>query len=431
MSPVRSIDTVARSTPVARVALVCLHTSPLARIGSVDAGGMNVYVLRLAEGLGDLGIKVDIFTRRHDRATPAIIEVRNGLRVVHVEGGPARHVPKKLLPLHIPSTVRSIREFVVSEDLRYDVWHSHYWLSGLAAMRVRDDPRTPVIHMFHTLFKAKERFLGFQDGSDSALRLDAERCLMTSVDAVVGATAGEAELMRDLYARSPAHFEVIPCGVDLKAFRPYDKVESRRYLKLGGERLVLFVGRVDRIKGLETLLRVVAAVRNSSGQDVRIVVLGEHGQARGTTARSYRQLAASLGIGHAVDFRGIVPHEELARYYSATDVCAVPSAYEAFGMVAIESMACQTPVVAFDVGGLSSTIEDGKTGFLARPGDEHDFVRALTEGLFSPHITAMGRQARFSMQPYDWSRITAQTLSVYERAVFARLRIGARAAGEC
>lgn len=400
-----------------RIALLSLHSSPIAPLGRADVGGMNVYVRKLAERLGAEGIDVDVFTRREDRETPAV-QALGPARVIQLDAGPARHLPKSVLPLHVPAMAAALRTFVQREELAYDVLHSHYWLSGLAVTRYRAltrDP-TPLVHMFHTLSKLKEFFARQPDSADSALRFDGERCLIGRADVIVGATEAEGREMERLYSRSPAEFAIIPPGVDLDLFFPRPKLESRRLLGIGSRYVVLFVGRWDRLKGLDVLLRSVAALPPDLREQLDVLLVG--GDERGWSR--YARLIARLGLDDVVQMRGKVPHDDLPAFYSAADICAMPSAYESFGIVALEAMACGTPVVAFRVGGLTETISDGQTGFLVPPGHHSDYTRALLTALCHSDLERMGRRARLSVQPYSWERTTAQTLDLYESVIARR-----------
>ncbi len=366
---------------------------------------MNVYVRRLADDLTEIGLRVDVFTRRTDRATPEIVETEAGARVIHLAAGPPRHLPKSVLPLHIPAMVSAFRWFTQRESVEYDILHSHYWLSGLVALRLRAETAALIVHMFHTLSQVKELYSGQADPGDTALRFDGERCVMTGADAIVGATTAEREHMEQLYGRSPARFAVIPPGVDTALFRPFDAAASRRRLHLAGERIILFAGRPDPMKGLDLLLRALAEIAPTT-PGIKLVVVG--GQNDGS-----RRRAARLGVANRVEFRGSVPQHELPLYYSAADLCAVPSSYESFGMVAVESMACQTPVVAFPVGGLATTVSDGQTGFLAGGRTSGDFASALQRGLRYAERESMGRRARLSIQRYNWPSVARTTADLY------------------
>jgi len=406
-----------REPALNRLALLSLHSSPLAVIGSADAGGMNVYVRRMADELSSMGIHVDVFTRRTDPRAPEVIRTKDGARIIHLEGGPRRELPKSVLPLHVRAMAASFRSFVEREQLCYDVLHTHYWLSGLVALRCRDVVDAPIVHMFHTLSKVKELYNGGPDPNDSGHRFEGERSVIAGADVVVGATEMEREQMERLYGRAPHSFSVIPLGVDLDLFRPRDQQECRRIVEISADRLIVFVGRPDRIKGLDTLLFAVGALPSQLQRGLKLVVVGDAGSERAKGGARIRRLVQTLGLANTVEFRGIVSQHELAHYYSAADICAVPSAYESFGMVAVESMACQTPVVAFSVGGLAATIRDGHTGFLVPAGDRAAYAAKLAAALALPTLVDVGRRARLSVQPYEWSRIVERTLVLYERVM--------------
>lgn len=402
-----------------RVALLALHSSPMAPLGRVDSGGMNLYVRRLAGELSGREISVDIFTRRTDGVSPEIVPLEGGGRVIHLAAGPRRRLPKNVLPLHLPALVSAFRSFIDSNQIDYDLLHSHYWLSGLAAMRYRAQENRPIpfVHMFHTLARLKEIHLHEPDPKDSALRFDGERCLIGRADVVVGATDGECEDMARLYGRTPSRYAVIPPGVDLDLFSPRPKAASRARLHVDADRVILFVGRRDKLKGLEVLLRAVAALPAPTLRGLKLLLLGGQRSTAGEEPARERSLIKRLGLEHVVESRGKVDQSELPWYYSAADVCAVPSAYESFGMVAIEAMACQTPAVAFRVGGLATTITDGQTGFLATPGDNADYTAKLAEALAPLAATSVGRRARMSVQRYSWALTGDRTADLYRELV--------------
>jgi D-inositol-3-phosphate glycosyltransferase len=317
--------------------------------------------------------------------------------------------------------VAALRSHVERQHMSYDVLHSHYWLSGVVALRFRDDPRVPVVHMFHTLSRAKELYAGTSDPTDSALRVDAESCVSASADVIVGATDAERKLLERLYGKQPQVYKVISPGVDLDAFAPMDKGKARAKLGIAADQVILFAGRLDPIKGLDVLLQSVADIRASLHTTLQVVVVGGSGEAGSRGTARYRHLARRLGIESIVDFRGPVSQADLPLYFSAADICAVPSAYESFGMVALEAMACQTPVVGFAVGGLEATVKDRQTGFLAAPGSRHHFSQALYAALTSPNLETMGRRARLMAHRFTWSGAAGASVAAYEEAASARL----------
>lgn len=411
---------------VNRAALLSIHSSPLAPVGTEHSGGMNIYVRRLADELVRQGMAVDLFTRRTSPAAPEIVELPTGPRLIHLRAGPARSLPKNILPLHIPRVVAAFREFTREHALHYDVLHSHYWLSGFVAARCRPDASVPIVQMFHTLSLVKELYHGGTDPHESALRRDGERCVIGSADAIVGATAQEEHYISELYGRVPRRFEMIPPGVDLDLFTPLDMEKSRRELGIGPGRVILFVGRADKIKGLNLLLGCLAETRRS--ENVRLVVVGA-----GVNRAERHTLEAAigrLGLQGAVDIRGTVPHEDLPAYYSAADILSVPSAYESFGMAAVEAMACGTPVVAFGVGGLTETVTHGISGLLAPAGDKRAFRNLLESALARPKGGSMGRQARLAAYQFSWRNVAGRTVSLYDDLLYRQRFAYTRVAGQ-
>jgi D-inositol-3-phosphate glycosyltransferase len=398
----------------------------MAQLGGSDAGGMNLYVRRLTAELSNRGWDVDVFTRRTERSLPEIAPLEGGGRLVLLAAGPPRQLVRNELPVHLPALVSAFGGFLEREQRGYDVLHSHYWLSGLAGMRYHAlvGERVPHVHMFHTLSRLKERYGGDLKAKDSSLRSDGERCLIGRADVIVGATEGEREDMVALYGKSPRRYEIIPPGVDLDLFYPRDPGLSRSFLNLRARHVILFVGRQDRLKGLETLLQAVRLMPEQVIENLEVVIVGGYAESNGHGAGAEHQLATDLGLAHRVRFRGKVPQAELPFYYSAASVCAMPSAYESFGMVAIESMACQTPVVAFRVGGLATTISDGRTGILAAAGDASEYAQRLQEALTRADLRSMGRRARMSVQRYTWERTADRSSALYED-LLAEYAVGA------
>lgn len=395
-----------------RVALLSIHSSPLAPVGTQYAGGMNIYVQRLADELVRRGVDVDVFTRRTSASDPEVLELPSGARLVNLVAGPARTLPKSVLPLHIPRIVAAFRDFSERHRRTYDVLHSHYWLSGFVAARARPDASVPLVHMFHTLALVKQLFDGSMDPRDSALRPDGERCVAGSADAIIGATAGEEEYIRRLYGRTPKRFEVIPPGVNPDLFRPLDPTASRKALGIGAERVILFVGRYDKIKGLEALLSIVAGLRDRIPDPIRLVVVGTE-QDRGGR-HPIRLAAARLHLDDIIDIRGTIPHNELPRYYCAADVLAVPSVYESFGMAAVESIACGTPVVAYRVGGLAETVRHGLSGFLAAPGNRQEFGYYLQSALLQSRGDQQRERISSAAATFRWQHVASETLALYD-----------------
>ena len=342
----------------ARVAFLTVHACPLAPPGRGKSGGMNVHVRQLARALGKMGILVDIFTRSHGDEPEIIEYISDCVRVVHLPAGEAE-VPLEELYGCLPQFLEGVEEFQRENGLIYQAVHSHYWLSGWVGQEMARNLNIPHLVTFHTLALIK---MQSRAGEKEPLqRQQTEREIMASASKIVAFSPHERDAMARLYGADPKRIELVPCGVDLSRFRPLDQEESRRRLGLNGDKVFLYVGRIESLKGVDLLVHTAAHLEIPQGVRV-LVVGGDDGQNQ--EVERLRQLAQDLDVAEVVDFVGQVDQEELPVYYSAADVCVVPSFYESFGLAALESMACGTPVVASRVGGLSTIIQHGHTGYL-------------------------------------------------------------------
>ncbi len=391
------------------IAMLSVHTSPLALPGSAkDAGGMNVYICELARELGRSGITVDIFTRRTQPDQPEIVVLGPRVRVIHIEAGPVAPIHKNDLYQCLSAFTRQIEAFACREHRTYDLLHSHYWLSGVAAQRLARRWHIPHVTMFHTLAHLKQ--LANPVEVEPTLRLEMERQLIQHADRIIAATQDErAQIIRHCGATS-SQVEVIPCGVDLRRFVAYDRQAARARLGWQADQpVLLFVGRLDPFKGPDVLLRAAALMQTQAG----VVIVG--GNAAGDPEiEKLRRLACELGIRQRVRFLGARPQEELPLIYSAADVTVVPSYHESFGMAAVEALACGTPVVATRSGGLMTVIRHGATGYLV-PRNPGFFAERLDSLLNDPAtLQAMRAASRPSILPYSWQSVARQMSEVYE-----------------
>ncbi len=341
------------------IAMLSVHTSPLDTPGRTrDAGGMNVYIQELARELGQSQNTIDIFTRRTNEFSPNIVQLTPHVRVIHIQAGPSTPVHKHDLYQYLPAFAQGIDEFRSSEDTPYDILHSHYWLSGVAAMQLARRWDVPHITMFHTLGRLKQ--LANPNEIEPSIRLEMERWLIQQADRIIASTDEERMQIIRHCGATPGHVQVIPCGVDLKRFMSQDRQQARE--KLGLKRhqpVLLFVGRLDPFKGPDLLLRAAAMME----QDAQVVIVG--GKTTGDKEiQQLRELAAQLKISKRVLFTGARPQQELPMIYSAADVTVIPSYHESFGLAAVESLACSTPVVATRAGGLTTVVRHGETGYL-------------------------------------------------------------------
>ena len=357
------------------VAMLSVHTCPLAALGGKETGGMNVYVREVSRELGRMGVSVDVFTRSQDPSIPRVVRLGERARVIHLAAGVEAPMARERVYDHLDEFVEGIEAWRIAEAIDYDLIHAHYWLSGVAALTLKTRWSVPVLQMFHTLGRLKNRVARSAAELEPAVRLEEETRIVSAADRIVAANVVErAELLRD-YAAHASRIATIPCGVDTDLFTPGDGAEARRRLDLDGRPLLLWVGRIAPIKGLDTLLDAVARL-SESGQDMRLLVVGGDTDERTSGHEtSLRQRIERLGLGDSVRFLGPQPQGVLPLYYAASDVTVLPSYYESFGMVALEAMACGSPVIASRVGGLVTTVRDGVTGFLVPDGD----VEALAE----------------------------------------------------
>ncbi len=394
------------------VAMLSVHTSPLDMPGQTrDAGGMNVYMHQLARALSHSQHSIDIFTRRTNDHLPSIVQLTPTVRVIHIKAGPAAPIHKHDLYQYLPAFAQRIDEFQRSEKIHYEVLHSHYWLSGLAAMPLAQRWDVPHITMFHTLAYLKQ--LANPNAAEPSIRLEMERLLIQRVDGIIASTHDERTQMIRHCGATPGQVRVIPCGVDLKLFVPQDQQHARE--KLGFKRnqpVLLFVGRLDPFKGPDLLLRAATMM----DEKAQIVIVG--GKSTGDKeVKQLQALAAQLEITKRVHFMGARQQHELPVIYSAANVTIIPSYHESFGLVAVESLACGTPVVATHAGGLKAVIRQGETGYLV-PRCPGFFAERLDTLLQNPALLKRMRlAARPSVLQFSWENVASKVQAMYEDVI--------------
>jgi D-inositol-3-phosphate glycosyltransferase len=366
-----------------RLAMLSMHTCPLAAPGGKQTGGMNVYVRELSRELGRMGVEVDVYTRSQDAGIPRVVALGERAHVVHLPAGPEAPLPSAELAGHLDEFVEGVEEWrIVRGD--YDLIYAHYWLSGLAGLALRERWGVPSLQMFHTLGRLKNSVARSPGEIEPLRRIEAEMRLARGVDRVVAANAVEREQLVRQYGAEPGRIATIPCGVDTDLFRPGDAAEARRRLGLDGGPVVLYVGRLEPIKGLDTLVDAVAALR-AGGFPVTVQVVGGDADESPSGHEGHlRRRIGELGLTACVRFRGPQPQKTLRDYYVAADATVLPSYYESFGMVALEAMACGSPVVGSRVGGLTTTVRDGVTGYLVPEGDAVALAQRLADLVGDP-----------------------------------------------
>ena len=396
-----------------RVAVLSVHTSPLAQPGTGDAGGMNVYVLQSALELARRGVEVEIFTRATSSADAPVVRVAPGVLVRNVVAGPFEGLDKHDLPTQLCAfTAGVLRAEATHEPGYYDIVHSHYWLSGQVGWLTRDRWAVPLVHTAHTLAAVKNASLAIGDQPEPPLRAVGEQQVVDEADRLIVNTESEAQQLVSLHHADPDRIDVAHPGVDLATFSPGDRGRSRRSLGLAAdEKIVAFVGRIQPLKAPDVLLRAVAKL-----PDVRVLVAGGPSGSGLANPDGLVRLASDLGISDRVTFLPPQTREQLVDVYRAADIVAVPSYAESFGLVAVEAQACGTPVVAAAVGGLPVAVRDGVSGTLVQGHDADDWAAAMAD-LFDRGPDTMRAAAVAHAGTFSWAHTVDALLASYDRAI--------------
>ena len=402
--------------------MISLHTSPLDQPGTGDAGGMNVYVIELARRLAEQGLAVDIFTRATASSLDHVVEAADGVLVRHVDAGPYEGLTKSELPAQLCTFAREVlRTEAIHPVGHYGVVHSHYWLSGQVGALARDRWNVPLVHSMHTMAKVKNAALAEGDTAEPLARVIGEEQVVDAADMLIANTALEADQLVSMYGAEPARVEVVHPGVDLSVFARRDRATARRELGLPSDAAVLlFAGRIQPLKAPDVLLRAVAVLLEQDPTLRSRLVVPVVGGPSGTGLEhpsSLANLAAELGLEDVVRFVPPVGQRDLAVWYAAATLVAVPSYNESFGLVAAEAQAAGTPVVAAAVGGLTTVVDDGVSGLLVVGHDPTEWAHALRRVVSDADFEArLGAGAVQQARLFAWERTAEQTLATYERA---------------
>jgi D-inositol-3-phosphate glycosyltransferase len=407
-----------------RIAMLSYHTCPLATLGGKDTGGMNVYVREITRQLGMMGVHVDVFTRSQNEHVPHVLhDLGYGNRIVHIPAGPEYPLPKKELLNYLPQFVQGIRDFADGKDLTYDLIHSHYWMSGMAAIELKGYWNIPYLQMFHTLGLMKNRVAQSSEEMEGDYRIEGEHEVIKTADRIIAATPAEYAQLLWLYQANTNKIVVLSPGVDITRFYPISADEAKEYIGVPPcGRMLLFVGRIEPLKGLDVLIEAIGMMhRNEVYKDnpFCLAIIGgepdEDAEQTNLEMTRIKALTDQYGLGDLVTFLGKRDQDSLPYYYSAAEAVVVPSQYESFGMVALEAMACGTPVVASQIGGLAYLVQDGVTGYTVPVDEPSELANRLTLLLQDQNLrNRMGKQALLVARDYAWDKIVSKMLVIYD-----------------
>jgi D-inositol-3-phosphate glycosyltransferase len=383
-----------------RIAMLSVHSCPVGNLGAKDTGGMSVYIRELARELCSKGHVVDVYTRVHDPADPQVVDLGEGARLIHIKAGQELDIHKLALYSYLPDFACNMERYRKDNDLQYDLVFSHYWLSCWVGKYLQMWWGVPHVSMFHTMGAIKN---GIGIGEEEPeLRIVTEREAVRESHRIIASTEREKDDIVRYYGASPEKIGVVPCGVNRELFKPADKKTVRQKLNLDDDKILLFVGRIDPLKGVEQLLEAVSYLKDNS--TLRLVIIG--GDDDDDDAVTWlKEVTKKLDLTDRVTFHGLVKHNELPLYYNAADVTVVPSYYESFGLVALESLACGTPVVATDVGDMSNIIIQGETGYVVPENDPGELADKIGIILSKSGNSESALAIRESIKRYDWANI--------------------------
>jgi D-inositol-3-phosphate glycosyltransferase len=414
--------------PVRRIAMLSVHTCPLAMLGGKKTGGMNVYVRDFSRELARRGIQVDVFTRSQDDCVPRVVhDLGENGRVIHIPSGPERPIPVAEIANYLDEFTQGVLDFAAREGIQYDLIHSHYWLSGLVAEQLQqawlreEGRRLPIIQMFHTLGHMKNRIAQQESERASQTRIEGEQRVIGLVDRIIAATPAEQAQLNWLYDADMDIVAIIPPGVDGERFRPLAKETAKAWVGIPDHhRNIVFAGRIEPLKGIDTLLCAMALIQQRHPgvvQDVCVAIIGGDPWSDDPDAEMARlqEMRTDLGIKDIVTFLGAKDQNVLPNYYAAAEMVVMPSHYESFGLVALEAMSMGTPVVASEVGGLAFLVQDGVNGLHVPSRDPEALAESIYELLTDEaYRDQLGRQAQEYARQYTWTNIVDRMLRVYE-----------------
>ena len=396
-----------------RIAMLSVHSCPVGELGAKDIGGMSVCIRELACELGKQGHLVDVYTRVHNPKDRQIYELGENARLIHLRAGNDEQIHKLAVYFYLPDFTCNLETFRRHNGLQYDLVFSHYWLSGWVGEYLQQWWHVPHITTFHTLGAVKNSIGIGED--EPELRIKTERDLAKNCHHIIAPTEKEKEKLIRHYGASPERIGIIPCGVNLELFQPMNKEMAKQQLGFANDKVILFVGRIEPLKGIDQLLRAMPNLQN--GQGPRLVIVGGDKNSQYEIAR-LQELSLDLHISGSVIFPGNIKQDGLPYFYSAADVCVIPSYYESFGLVALESLACGTPVVATDVGDLKSVIRPGETGYVVTDNTPHHLTDKIALLLSRPSSdTTSALSIRASVSKFSWVNIAEMIAREFQQVL--------------
>lgn len=412
------------------IALISVHGDPAVEIGKEEAGGQNVYVRQVGEALAKQGWHVDMFTRCANAEQPKIVEHGPRCRTIRLVAGPEEFVPRDEIFGYASTFVEELLKFQQQSGIQYSLVHTNYWISSWVGMELKKRQPLKQVHTYHSLGAVKYKSVNTIPLIAST-RLTVEKAVLETAERIVATSPQEKEHMRSLVS-TKGNIDIIPCGTDIRRFGSLTKEAARAAIGIDPDALMVFyVGRFDERKGIETLVRAVGQSQLRGNQKLKLVIGGgsRPGQSDGIERERIEKIVAELGMSEITTFPGRIGDDLLPAYYTAANVCVVPSHYEPFGLVAIEAMACGTPVVASDVGGLQFTVVPEETGLLAPPKDEAAFATAIDRILLNAEWrTQLGKNARARVESkFSWDGVANQLSELYTTLIEEPAKVPAKA----
>ncbi|MFQ6062945.1 MAG: glycosyltransferase [Methanosarcinales archaeon] len=407
------------------IMMISIHGDPAAEIGSEEQGGQPIYIKDICRLLSK-NYKIDIFTRKKNESEEEIVELFPDVNVIRIKAGPVEFVPKEKIYLYLSEFFMNTVRWIEKNKKNYSLIHSHYWYSGSVAHKLKDYFEIPMVHNFHSLGKVKYDVLKEAKPPFADMRLLEEELILKNANAIIASTPQELKNILDLYGVTGENIDLIRAGVDERLFKPVEKTEAIEETGLDFENTILFVGRITKAKGLRILIKALKKLKTEFNKELKLLIVGGdisgamHSEIESKEKKYIKKLIEELELTDDVIFLGPVEREKLPYYYSLADVCVVPSIYETFGLVAVEAMACGTPVIASKVGGLAHTVKDGYSGLHFVPGRSDHLAKKILEIITdSEKLRKMGINARIgTSREFGLERNVKQIRELYESLLF-------------